>query len=71
MPNYAYECADGHDEVYLEKLKNIDQSDEPEICPECGKAMHKVLARETQLGVVFKGSGFHVNDYPQRRSRTE
>ena len=57
MPLYAYRCKEcGHE---LEIRQSF--SDDPLVeCPNCGNpALRKVI---NQVGVVFKGSGFYVND---------
>lgn len=58
MPTYDYECrACGH---ILETFQSM--SDDPlKLCPQCGK---EELARLIGggLGVIFKGSGFYIND---------
>jgi len=58
MPTYDYQCnACGHQ---LEIFQSM--SDEPvRLCPECGKEELKRLVGGG-LGVIFKGSGFYVND---------
>lgn len=36
-------------------------SDDPLTeCPECGGELKRII---TSVGIIFKGSGFHVNDY--------
>lgn len=55
MPIYEYKCqsCDKDLEVFVRGGK------EPEFCPEC----HGKLSRKVSLaGVIFKGSGFYVND---------
>jgi len=57
MPTYAYECKTcGHGfEVFQ------DMSDSPlSECPECGREIRRIINGGT--GVIFKGSGFYVND---------
>ena len=57
MPTYEYECADcGHS---FEKTQSM--SDEPlQVCPECSGRVRRVI--NGGMGVIFKGSGFYVND---------
>jgi putative FmdB family regulatory protein len=57
MPNYDYECKTcGHT---FETFQNM--SDPPlRRCPKCGKAVRRLIGGG--LGVIFKGSGFYVND---------
>ena len=57
MPVYEYHC-EGCD-CRFEKFREVNQRAACR-CPKCGK-----LARKTILpvGIIFKGSGFHVTDY--------
>lgn len=57
MPIYCYKCYDcNHYEEIKQKM-----SDEPlTVCPQCGGDFKRVIRN---VGVIFKGSGFHVNDY--------
>jgi putative FmdB family regulatory protein len=62
MPTYEYRCKKcGHQFETFQKM-----TDEPvKTCPECSGKVSRILF---PVGVVFKGSGFHVNDYPNSRS---
>jgi len=57
MPTYEYECrACGYS---FERVQNM--SDDPvRDCPECGKDVRRLIFGGS--GVIFKGSGFYVND---------
>ncbi len=58
MPYYDYECKScGHE---FETFQSM--SDNPlDSCPECGKpGLRRLIGGGT--GVIFKGSGFYVND---------
>ncbi len=57
MPTYEYECrACGYT---FERTQNM--SDDPiRVCPECGKDVRRLIFGGS--GVIFKGSGFYVND---------
>lgn len=57
MPTYEYECREcGHS---FETVQNM--SDEPlKDCPRCGKSVRRLIFGGS--GVIFKGSGFYVND---------
>ena len=58
MPIYCYKCFDcGH---YKEIKQKFDDK-ELTICPECGKDKFKRIIRN--VGIIFKGKGFHVTDY--------
>lgn len=56
MPTYEYRC-------HKCGIFEIDQSmnEKPLTnCPDCGAEVKRVISSS---GIVFKGSGFHVNDY--------
>lgn len=57
MPTYEYECRTcGYT---FERVQNM--SDDPvKDCPKCGKAVRRNIFGGS--GVIFKGSGFYVND---------
>ncbi|MGC8863255.1 MAG: FmdB family zinc ribbon protein [Armatimonadota bacterium] len=58
MPTYVYRCKTC--EHQFETVQRI--TEEPvKQCPECGSEVSRLLF---PVGIVFKGSGFHVNDYP-------
>ncbi len=63
MPTYGYRCtACDHQFECFQKI-----TDEPLTeCPECKGKIKKMLY---PVGIVFKGSGFHINDY--KRSDTK
>ncbi|HEY0601866.1 MAG TPA: FmdB family zinc ribbon protein [Herpetosiphonaceae bacterium] len=62
MPTYVYGCdACGHQ---FEKFQKI--SDEPiRTCPNCAKNVRRIFQ---PAGIVFKGSGWHINDYKRSGS---
>ena len=65
MPTYEYKCDEcGH---LFEKFQNM--TDEPvDTCPECGSPVRRLLG--TGAGVIFKGSGFYVNDYKKSNNNS-
>jgi len=64
MPTYVYRCKSC--EHQFETIQRMN--DEPvQECPECGGTVTRLLF---PVGIVFKGSGFHVNDYPSSGSRS-
>ncbi|MBX3723511.1 MAG: zinc ribbon domain-containing protein [Turneriella sp.] len=66
MPTYDYKCADcGR---IFEKFHGMNEQPEV-VCPECASVK---TSRQVSLGagVVFKGSGFYVNDYKKSGSGT-
>ncbi len=58
MPTYDYKC-----EICGYKFEEFQKmSDSPvEVCPECGGKVKRVIGGGS--GIIFKGSGFYVNDY--------
>lgn len=57
MPTYEYECSScGHTFEAFQSMSEAPLSS----CPECGKAVKRLIFGGT--GVIFKGSGFYVND---------
>ena len=67
MPIYEYQCeACGHKFEVKQKF-----SDDPiKACVACSGPVHRVLSAP---GLVFKGSGWYVTDYPgpDRKKATE
>ena len=63
MPIYVYRCQECNE--YTEAMQKA--SDPPlKTCSHCAaEALMKVIA---PVGVVFKGSGFHKNDYSGKAS---
>lgn len=57
MPTYVYGCdVCGH---RFEKFQRF--SDDPiKVCPECEGKVRRIFQ---PAGIVFKGSGWHINDY--------
>jgi len=57
MPVYDYKCKKCEKVYEVErKLKDVAMK----YCPSCGGELKKVYSA---VGIVFKGSGFHVTDY--------
>ena len=59
MPTYEFECDDcGH---CFEVRMGFDE-ESPSVCPQdgCEGSVSKVFSPPA---IIFKGSGFHVNDY--------
>lgn len=65
MPTYGYECA--LCDAEFEVLQRI--TDQPlAIHDGCGGELRRKLY---PVGIVFKGPGFHVNDYAPKRNGKE
>jgi len=56
MPTYEYKCENGHTFEIEQRI-----TAEPLIkCKICHAPCNRVIS---SVGIMFKGSGFHVNDY--------
>ncbi|NDE71598.1 MAG: FmdB family transcriptional regulator [Actinobacteria bacterium] len=56
MPTYQYECTScDHQFELVQSFTDAPASE----CPDCGKPVRKVFSN---IGVVFKGSGFYKTD---------
>lgn len=64
MPTYTYQCeACGHAFDTVQKF-----SDDPlTVCPECGGHIRRVIQ---PTPIVFKGSGWYINDSKSKSSTT-
>lgn len=64
MPTYGYQCNNcGHTFEVFQKI-----TDEPvKKCEKCEGEVRRMLY---PVGIMFKGSGFHINDYrkPEKSS---
>jgi putative FmdB family regulatory protein len=57
MPIYEYACVEcGH---HFEQYRKVSER-QPRRCPQCRGRVKKVFR---PVGIIFKGSGFHVTDY--------
>ena len=65
MPTYEYACAKcGHEFEVVQSF-----SDAPiTVCPECQGEVKKVFSN---VGVVFKGSGFYKTDSRKSETKSE
>lgn len=63
MPLYDYKCSKcGH---VFEIQQRI--SEEPlKFCPKCKGPIKRLISA---AGIIFKGSGFHVNDYGKKEAK--
>ena len=56
MPTYQYQCTDCGEPLEIQQSFTDDALT---VCPACNGRLRKVF---NAVGVVFKGSGFYVND---------
>ncbi len=57
MPTYEYECLECKHRFDVFQSMNDDPV---ATCVKCGGRVRKLFV---SAGIIFKGSGFHVNDY--------
>ncbi len=68
MPTYVYRREDGST---FEVQQRITE-DPLDTCPETGQDVERIITDNP--GVIFKGDGFHVNDYDEygpKRDKTD
>ena len=63
MPTYEYKCPAGHS---FERFYPTMNNQRRVKCPTCGKLAERQISGGT--GLVFKGSGFYINDYKRAGS---
>jgi putative FmdB family regulatory protein len=61
MPVYEYQCSECG--VRFERIQSF-HDDPVEVCPECEGNVQRLIQ---PVGVIFKGSGFYVNDSKSSR----
>jgi putative FmdB family regulatory protein len=65
VPTYQYQC--NSCEHAFEVVQSF--SDAPiSVCPECGKDVRKIYSN---VGIVFKGSGFYKTDSASKPSESK
>ena len=64
MPTYQYQCESEHEFEVFQSFSDaaID------TCPECGAKARKVYSN---VGVVFKGSGFYKTDSKKSETKAD
>lgn len=61
MPTYEFKCVNcGH---LFERFLSISDNSSQK-CPVCGKNTQRLIS--SGAGLIFKGSGFYVNDYRKK-----
>ena len=65
MPRYDYECQTCHHQF---ELKQSFSSEPVADCPVCQNVSRRLIH---SVPIVFKGSGFYVNDYGRGNSSTD
>ncbi len=64
MPTYHYRCSDcGHSFDFFQKFADDPLTE----CPECGGPIRRI---PQPVGIVFKGSGWYVNDSRDAKKST-
>jgi putative FmdB family regulatory protein len=63
MPTYEYFCSDCSFE--FEEFQSI-ASEPLQICPKCKGTVKRKISGGT--GLIFKGSGFYITDYKNKKS---
>jgi putative FmdB family regulatory protein len=66
MPTYEYKCSKCN--IDFEEVQSM-KSDPVASCPECGEQSKRVFSLGG--GIIFKGSGFYVNDYKNKTKSSE
>lgn len=66
MPTYDYKCTEcGNKFEYFQKM-----TDEPLTeCPECKGLLKRLIGNGA--GMIFKGSGFYLTDYKNKKNVTD
>jgi len=64
MPIYEYRC-EGCGGVFEEHQSFRDKP--LTKCKDCGGSLKKIFS---PAGIIFKGSGFHVNDYGKKKTES-
>lgn len=63
MPTYQYECENPKCNHKFEELQSI-AAPKLKTCPKCKKdTLVRLIGSGS--GLIFKGPGFYVNDYPK------
>jgi putative FmdB family regulatory protein len=62
MPTYEYKCSACEHRFELRQSFDADTVTD---CPECGKTAKRQISL---VPVIFKGSGWYVNDYSRKNS---
>ncbi len=65
MPRYEYECDECG--VRFERIQSFSAEPLTE-CPECSGHVHRRIG---PVGIVFKGSGFYVNDSKKSKAASK
>jgi len=63
VPTYEYQCESDHQFEVVQSFSDKAL----ESCPQCGKKVRKIYSN---VGVVFKGSGFYKTDSQKKPSST-
>ena len=65
MPTYAYRCTRcAHEFETFQKFSEDPLTE----CPECGSTIRRIFQ---PVGIVFKGSGWYINDSRQAAEKSD
>ena len=59
MPRYDYRC----EKCGQFELEQSIKDDPISVCPTCGSTVQRLISKN--VGIIFKGSGFYINDSRQ------
>lgn len=63
MPNYDYHCKScGHEFEIFQQMS----ADPLKTCPKCNGEVERLIG--AGAGLIFKGSGFYITDYKNKKS---
>jgi putative FmdB family regulatory protein len=66
MPTYQYRCTNCSHEFEAEQ-RIIE--DPLKKCPECAtESLQRIIG---EVGIAFKGSGFHITDYSKKKTNNK
>ena len=67
MPTYHYECK----KCGTLEISHRITDDAWTVCPECGGEIKRIISPDAGQNVIFRGAGFHCNDYGKKKTFKE
>lgn len=67
MPRWDFECSNPKCKVIVKDLFLLTMKEkDTQVCSVCGCKLEQTImgGEGSAPGVIYKGGGFHVNDYP-------